>query len=563
MTEPTEQRADSTEDAGTQSASTQHASTEKTISRRRLLTSAGKFGVLAASGGVSTLWGGWRGRDATSVLASAGLRSAAVAASPKPVQGGTLSAALTGNPTSMDPAIANIYTGDEVYDNIFSKLIEMQSDGSFGPSLATSWAQTSATTWTFDLVDNAMFHNGEKFSANDVKYTFDRILNKATGSPYVPNYAIIDGIEVISPTKVVFHLKSPYGPFLTNLCLNAQIVNQKAIETQDPKVNPVGTGPFKFVNWVQNEKIDVTRFDQYFKVGQPYLDGVSFQFLPNAESRVQALGSGQLDWADAVPLQQLPTLKKSSQVTVVSSSAAGIPDFLALNCSKPPFNNKALRQAVAYAISSSEIVELAYFGVGAEVGAEEVGSASPWFGGNNPYRSGPNLALAKAKMREAGYPHGLTIEYLGLPQYPNLLTTGEVIQSQLAKIGITMKIQQLEVTTWVDKYATADYQATTAYWAGTVDPDNFYSNIILSTAAENFTKYANPKVDALIGRANTLTTLVERKPIYEKIRALVWEDAPLVFTAYETTNYVMTPHVHGSTINPPLDLRMGQIWKTA
>jgi peptide/nickel transport system substrate-binding protein len=532
------------------------------FSRRQVFATTGKAGLLLASvGGIGGLLDACS--SAATSTSAAGKGTATAAAGGTPTKGGTLNAAITGDPSGLDPAIADIYTGTEVYDNIFSKLVELQSDGSIGPSLATKWTQKTPTTWVFDLVDNATFHNGEKFTAADVKYTFDRILAKATGSPYVANYQVIDGIDVISPTQVMFTLKNPYGPFLTNLSLNGQIVNQKAIEAGNSKLHPVGTGPFQFVNWTQNQGIAVKRFDGYFAAGQPYLDAINFQFLQNNQTRVQALESGQLDWADSVPLSQLPSLKSSSLVQVVSSSAAGIPDFLALNTSKPPFNNKALRQALAYAIGSAEIVKLAYFGLGAEPGGEEVGPASPWYGGTNPYGTTPNITMAKQKLAEAGYPHGFSFEYLGLSQYPNLLTTGEVIQSQLAKIGVTMTINQMEVTAWLDKYAGADYQATSAYWAGTVDPDNFYSNIILSGAPDNFTKYTNPAVDKLIAQANKATALAERKPLYEKIRALVWADAPLIFTAYETTSYVMTPKVHGSTINPPLDLRFGQVWKTA
>ena len=535
------------------------------LSRRQLFSTTGKAGLLIASvGGIGGLLDACSSAATTGNAGTSGTTGTATAAAAgTPVKGGTLNAAITGNPSGLDPAVDDIYTGTEVYDNIFSKLVEMQTDGTIGPALATKWTQKSPTTWVFDLVDNATFHNGEKFTAADVKYTFDRILSKATGSPYIANYQVIDGIEVISPTQVMFTLKNPYGPFLTNLSLNAQIVNQKAIEAGNAKLKPVGTGPFQFVNWTQNQGIAVKRFDGYFGAGQPYLDAINFQFLQNNQTRVQALESGQLDWADSVPLSQLPSLKSNSQVQVVGSSAAGIPDFLALNTSKPPFNNKALRQALAYAIGSAEIVKLAYFGLGAEAGAEEVGSASPWYGGTNPYGTAPNIAMAKQKLAEAGFPRGFSFDYIGLSQYPNLLTTGEVIQSQLAKIGVTMNITQMEVTAWLDKYAGADYQATSAYWAGTVDPDNFYSNIILTGAPDNFTKYSNPAVDKLIAQANTATTATERKPLYEKIRGLVWDDSPLIFTAYETTNYVMTPKVHGSTVNPPLDLRLGQVWKTA
>ncbi|MGH3274159.1 MAG: ABC transporter substrate-binding protein [Streptosporangiaceae bacterium] len=528
------------------------------LSRRQLLASARNAGLLAVSaGGLGSLIAACGSTAATS-SASGGAGGAGGAA----VRGGTLSAALTGNPSGMDPAVENVYTGDEVYDNIFSKLIGMAPNGSFIPALATKWTEQTPTEWVFDLVDNAVFHNGEKFGAKDVKYTFDRILDKSTGSPYVPNYSVIDGIEIVSPTRVIFHLKTPFGPFLTNLCQNAQIVNQKAIESSDPKLHPVGTGPFQFVSWVPNEKIVVKRAANYFQAGRPYLNGITFEFLPNEESRVQALEAGQLDWADSVPLQALPTMKSSAAVRMVSSSAAGIPDILSFNTSKPPFNNVALRQAIAWAIDRNEIVQLAYFGTGAERGSQEVGPKSPWYGGDDPYASAPNLAMAKQKLREAGYPNGLTVEYLGLPQYPNLLTTGEVIQSQLKKIGITMKITQLESITWLDRYVKGDYQLTTAYWSGTVDPDNFYANLLLTGAGNNFSKYSNPQLDALIQQARTQTAPAQRKATYESIRALVWEQVPVIFTAYETTTYVMSSHVSGSTITPTLELGFGQVWKT-
>ena len=139
----------------------------------------------------------------------------------------------------------------------------------------------------------------------------------------------------------------------------------------------------------------------------------------------------------------------------------------------------------------------------------------------------PQLGAGQAEASPSRLPERVDDRVPGeLPQYPNLLTTGEVLQAQLAKIGIRMKITQLEVTTWLDRYAGADYQATTAYWAGTVDPDNFYSNMILSTAPDNFTKYVNPAVDALIKKANTTTEFAARKKLYQQIRQIVWADVP-------------------------------------
>jgi peptide/nickel transport system substrate-binding protein len=265
---------------------------------------------------------------------------------------------------------------------------------------------------------------------------------------------------------------------------------------------------------------------------------------------------------DAVPLNQLTALRKNPAYTYVTSTRSGIPDFLAMNCGVAPFNNKALRQAVAAAVDRSEILKVAYFGAG-EQGLMEVPSGSSWFGGTPPYKSGPDLTVAKQKMVEAGYPNGLTVTYLSLPQYPELQTTGVVLRDQLKKIGINVELQQLEVTVWFDRYAKGEYQLTSAYWAGTIDPDNFYSTQMVTGSPNNDCKYSNPQVDALVAQARTTTDDAQRKSLYGQIRQIVWEDAPLVFVHYETINYLMRSGVHGSEINPPLELNLGDVWKKA
>jgi peptide/nickel transport system substrate-binding protein len=482
------------------------------------------------------------------------------AAGGKPVAGGTLTAALTGNPSSMDPAAAGIYTSLQVLDNIFNKLITFDEKGEFVGELATSWKQDDPLTYTFDLVDDATFHNGEKFTADDVKYTFERIADPKTGSSYASAYSSIKTIEVVSPTRVVFHLKEPFAPLLTNLSQNGEIVNKKAIESADPTRKPVGTGPFEFVEWEQGDHITLKRNPHYFKGGQPYLDTIVFKFLDVDKSRIEALQSGQLDWVDAVPLDELTALKANRAYTYVTSTRAGIPDFVALNTSKPPFDNKALRQAVAAAVDRKQILDIAYFGAG-EAGVMEVPSGSSWFGGNPPYADGPDLATARKKMAEAGHADGLTVTYLTLPQYPELEKTGVVMRDQLKKIGIDVKLQQLEVTVWFDRYAKGDYEMTSAYWSGTIDPDNFYSTQLATGSPNNDTKYSNPALDKLIKQARSTADEGRRKELYQQIRDIVWDEAPLVFVHYETINYLMRSNVFGSTVNPPLELGFGEVWK--
>jgi peptide/nickel transport system substrate-binding protein len=471
--------------------------------------------------------------------------------------GGVLQAALTGEPDSLDPAVSQIYTGAQVYDNVFSKLIDIDPAQRFYGVLATKWKQVNPKLWVFDLRPGVVFHNGEPFTANDVKYTFERILNPKTASGYAPLYTAISQVEVVNPHRVAFHLKTAFGPFLTNLANNGEIVNKKAITTsKNPARNPVGTGPFQFVEWVQGDHVRLKKNPHYFEKGKPALDGIVFRFLPVDQSRIDALQSGQLDWVDAIPLQQVAALKSNPSYRYVGSRLAGIPDYLALNVRKPPFDNKKLRQAVAWAVDKEAIRAVAYFGAG-ETGSEEVPSGSAWHDGSDPYRKGPNLDKAKALMKAAGHASGLTVHYLGLPQYPELLKTGEVVRDQLKKIGIDMRIEQVDVSVWFDRFSKGNYEITSAYQERTIDPDNFYSLVLKTGAPINATGYANAAFDKLIARAATETNQAKRKRMYTQVRKIVFDDVPLVFVHYETLNYLMRKNVTGSTINPTLELRAG------
>ena len=500
----------------------------------------------------------WIVRTLAATLLSAALVFGGTAFAQTIKDGGDLRAALTGEPDVLDPATSSIYTGAQVYEGIFSKLIDIAADGKFIPDLATDWTQTDPTTWTFKLVTNATFHNGEKFTSADVKYSFDRILDPKTASAYAGLYSQIASVDATDPAVAVFHLKSAFGPFLTNLATNGEIVNQKAIESGDPARNPVGTGPFIFVEWVQGDHITVKKNPSYFKAGLPHLDSVTFKFLPVDQSRIDGLSAGELDWVDAIPLQQVASLAADDRFTYVTSPVAGIPDYLALNTKLAPFDNVKVRQAVALAINRDDISKVAYMGTG-EPGLTEMPTGSRWYDATGIFGTTADIAKAKALLAEAGYPNGLTVEYLGLPQYPELLKTGQVLREQLKAIGIDMTIKSVDVSVWYDAFVSGTYQLTSAYQERTIDPDNFYSLVVKSGGPINTMRYANPAVDTLIDQAAASADDAARKDMYRQIRTIFSNDAPLVFTHFETLNYLMNKNVTGSTITPTLSLHMENI----
>ncbi len=520
-------------------------------------------GMLSRRGFVAAL------AAATATVAFAGSTHAALAAADRradaldhlstPRRGGTLNAGLTGQPDQFDPATSSIYTAAQIYDNIFDKLVVLDSRGAFQPALARSWRQLDPKTWEFDLVHNAVFHNNEPFTAHDVQYTFNRILSPKIASAYAPLFNAIASVQVVNNYTVRFHLSQPFGPFLTNLAANGEIVNARAIKQYDPNRHPIGTGPFRFKEWVTSDHVTLERWPHYFQSDRPYLDRVIFRGTNVDESRLAALQSGELNWVDAIPLQDVRRLRSSRNPLYVTANNAGIPDYLSFVVDKPPFNNKKLRQAVAWAIDKRAILAVAYFGVG-ETGSAEVPTGSPWYTGNDPYHSGPDLAKAQRLLHEAGYPNGLTVEYLGLPQYPELLKTGEIVKEQLAQIGIQMTIKQVEVTVWGNRFVKKQYQITSAYQERTIDPDNFYSLLLTRDASLNVTGYNNPRFDALVKQARTATDFSARKALYAKVRAIMYDDVPNIFVHYETLNYAMQPRVHGSAVLPSLELQFKNVW---
>jgi len=391
---------------------------------------------------------------------------------------------------------------------------------------------------------------------DDVVYTFQRILNPKTASSYAPLYDAISTVEATGETQVTFHLKTSFGPFLSNLANNGEIVNQKAIESADPSRNAVGTGPFEFVEWVQGDHISLKKNENYFVEGKPYLDGIDFRFLLVDQSRIDALNSGDLNWSDAVPLQQLDSLKNDPAFNYVTSATAGIPDYIAMNTTKPPFDNKLVRQAVYWGLDRDEIRAVAYFGAG-ESGIEEVPTGSSWYDGA-PLVS-RDVDKAKSLLQQAGITGTLDVEYLGLPQYPELLKTGEAMQQQLKEVGINMSIKQVEVGVWFNAFVKGDYQITSAYQERTIDPDNFYALVIRTGGAINTTGYSNPQADQLIDQARTETDEATRKDLYTQLRQIVFDDSPIVFAHYETINYLMQKDVVGSSVNPTLELRMQEV----
>ncbi|HVG80329.1 MAG TPA: ABC transporter substrate-binding protein [Patescibacteria group bacterium] len=475
-----------------------------------------------------------------------------------PKRGGTLRVATVDKPVNMDPGFAQLYSSLQVYQNVYSKLVNVDEAGQFVPGLAKAWKQENDRTWLFDLVDNAVFHNGEPLTSKDVVYTFTRLLDPKNKLPMRIFFTPVEGVEAVGQYQVRFTLSKPFGPLLAMLSQATEVVNEKALNEKDPKLFPIGTGPYKFVEWVKDDHITLERWDKYFRPGRPYMDKIIFYAPADDTVRLTGLQTGRYNWIQTVPPQRIPELERGRDPKA-SAGRPYLPFYLNLNASKPPFNDKRLRQAIAWAIDRAEIVKLVYFGSHV-VTAEPTPEPSPWATGVNAHKGGPDLAKAKQLMAEAGVTGGLTLTYLVKSQVPVLVKTGEILREQLKKIGITLEVQPLESGQYFEAMVGKKFDIVGGWWSVTVDPDMFYSPLQHSSSPWNFAGFKSEEADKRIEAFRFTSSPAARKKMYPEMVRWFQEEGSIIVFSNEIQKYWMKPNVQASVPYPSLELKFEETW---
>ena len=512
------------------------------INRRQLIHS---LGVIGAFGAIHSMTPGGL------------IRPAYAQGTPK--RGGTLTAATIDKPVNLDPAFAELYSSMQIYQNIFSKLVYADSDGNLLPGLATAWRQIDDTSWEFDLVDNAWFHNDEKFTAADVKYTFDRLADPKLGAANLVFVQPLEAVEVISDTQVRMHTKANWGGLLLALAAVGEIVNRKAIESSDPKLNPVGTGPFKFVEWVKDDYIRLERWDKYFKPDQPYLDAIVFRAVADDTVRLAGLQTGEFDWIEQVPLHRVEELRQNPEIKA-NPDGQFFPDTFLLNTTIEPFNKLGVRQALQWAMPREAIAKVVWHGQAA-ASAEPVGPNNLWYSGVEAFPGSPDLAKARAALESAGY-DSLTVAFAAQPQVPTQPLVAQLMQQQLAQIGINLEVQSFESARWFEELITKKFQITGTYWSATLDPiGHCLAPLSRSGSPWNFSGFdQSPELDAAIDGFNFTVDPEARKLAYATAVKIHQEQAPTIFQVNFNRTYWTRPNVMGVQTLPSLELRFADVW---
>ena len=498
-------------------------------------------------------------------LAVAGLTGPTYASEPK--RGGTLVVGGGAGVRHLNPAVQSGSNTGVPGTQIFAGLVRIDDEFEPHPYLATSWELSEdGKSYTFHLDENARFHDGKPVTSEDVAFSLGVV--KANHPFGIAMFDAVERVDTPDPHTAVIRLSKPHPALMQALAPLLMPVIPKHVfgDGQDPKSHPmngmpVGSGPFKFKEWVKGQHVVLERNEDFFLDGRPYLDRIIVKFIKEPSVRMLALEKGEVDYYPftGVRFRDVPRMAQHPDLAVTSKGyeALGPLNYVEFNLRNAPFDDLRVRQAVAYAIDQDFMVQKLHGGV-PHPGYSPFYHASPFHSGKlNKY--GVDLERAAALLDDAGHgPDGDGVRMKVTLDYPTFhidsLTNGaNYIKSQLKKVGIEVELRASpDFASWAKQISSWEYQFTlNAHW---IYPDPvigvhriYLCGNIKNTIWSNTQGYCNERVDALLQEAGSTIDSERRKALYEEFQLIVNEDLPLYFINEEP--YVTV--AHKTVMNPP------------
>ncbi|MEJ2665612.1 MAG: ABC transporter substrate-binding protein [Deinococcales bacterium] len=473
--------------------------------------------------------------------------------------GGTLIAAWAQDPVGLDPQIASARSSLEVLENVVDKLVALDAQGKVIPSLATSWEVSSdGLTWTFHLRHDVKFSNGRPMTAKDVVYTYTRMLDPATGSGQKYLLGSTQSVTAPDDYTVQFHLKTPNVALVAHLAAQASvgIIAKESVDNGTINTQPIGTGPFMIADYQPGTEVVLKKNPYYWQKGLPYLNEVDIKIISDESVRQTALISGDVDWAISVPAQSLSQLRNDPNI-VVDKTSAGAYWYIGVNLKNQYLKNPKVREAINYAINRKDITDAMTFGTGVPT-QDPIPSSSAWAFNYAPYSYDP--AKAKQLLTEAGYPDGFRMQIMPTTQYAQSVRGAQVIQQELAQVGIKVTIKNLEWAQWLQQEGKGNYDTYVCSWNGLVDPYDFFYAQQRTGQVFNFTGYSNPQVDKLLDEGNVTQGFAQRKAIYQQVNKMVVDDAPYIYLYNPANIQAYQTYVKGYAARPDQNIDFVKTW---
>ena len=433
-------------------------------------------------------------------------------------------------PGSMNPDAVDEPYGFSIYQNIFSRLVKYTNSFEIVSDIAKSWEFTNeGKKLTFKLYENIKWHDGEEFTSEDVKWTFDTIIEKNGLS--ASGLKNVESIKCPDKNTVVFNFSTADASILSTLSTYGAFIMPKHIyegtDWLENKANqkPIGTGPYKFSEWKSGESVTLVKNENYFGE-EPKLEKVIFKFIPDENTAWLSWLNDEIDWYDSYPSEEVEKLKNNKDYKVLERLTANV-TYLTFNTKKAPFKDKAVREAIAYAVDREELLSIAYKNVG-KISEYAIPSTFQNYLNENAKLPMTNVKKAKKILEDAGYKKNkkgyyLTIdfEYFDLDNYIEL---AEVLKKQLAEVGIKLNLKLIEYTTWQEKIIN-NKDFTMTLMNGNQGPV-IYGTIkrFDPNSSLNITGYKNSKLTKYIDNIKASSNDEELKDNFHKVQEILTTD---------------------------------------
>jgi peptide/nickel transport system substrate-binding protein len=419
---------------------------------------------------------------------------------------------LTATPASATAAV--------VFYNVQEALVKVDRHGKIVPWLAERWHTSDNKNYTFFLKKGVRFHNGRELRAADVKFVIERAMNPETKHPYPGYYKAIADLIVKDDYTITIALRETNANFLLNMARQGSVIYpREAVDTL--KSAPVGTGPFMVQDWVRGDRIVLKKNADYHVKGLPKLDRVVYRFISDPNAVQAALKAGDVDVSFfGLGPEHVTALKSDARFQVIVGDTTN-DVILAMNNAKKPYADVRVRRAVTHAVNKADVLKGAMFGMGKILGSN-VDPLNPYYldlAGAVPH----DPARAKKLLAEAGYPNGFDTVLKVSPQYYYTVRTGEILADQLKKVGINVKIEQIEWSNWISRvWREAEYDLTIIGHAESWDIAN-YAN------PKYYYRYDSKKFQELFQKSDVTLDDKARRAQYAELQKLLVEDAPAVW----------------------------------
>jgi peptide/nickel transport system substrate-binding protein len=519
------------------------------VSRRTLL-------AFSAAAGAA----GYTNRLAAAAVPQGPMRAVRRAAQGEPKPGGTLNLGFgISQIPNLDPAqvnLGNVAAG--LLPNIFSSLVQFDTELGLLPDLAETWTVSEdGLNYSFKLRDGLTFHNGDPLKAEDIVYTYERNIDPDFASPHANKLTLIEAVDTPDDLTVNFTFSAPFAPFLAVACGRGPgramtPISRRAFEEMGPEQfnqTPVGAGPFAMVAETADLSggFELVAFDGWYG-GRPLLDAIQVTLIAEPSSRISALEAGDVDMLDIVPRPGVAQLSENPDVTVLQTPGTSW-QGLAMNFTRPPWDNPDARMAVAKAIDREALIETAFFGLSTPA----IGAIAPAFGfaylSPEEAPSTPqayNLEEAKALAEGAG----IVGTAPTIMVYEDDQRSAEVLRNQLADIGLDVQIESLQQAAWNERWIAGDFDWILNGSNADADPDDGHWNFFTLDGAWNYYSYKNQEVNDLLVGTRTVGDQEERAALFQQAQAILQQDVPHAFihhvidvTAYanDVQGYVQLP----------------------